>query len=112
MYPNQVRMTVGGNLVKYPGELTTQTTNLATSTIIWNIIVSTKDAKFMRIDIKNFYLGTLLEQYEYTELPMSLFPQHTIKQYDLMTHDKGGLVYVESRRAIYGLPQSGILTNK
>ena len=66
----------------------------------------------MGIDTNNFYLGTLLERHEYTKLPISFFLQHTIKQYDLMTHENGGLVYVEIRRATYGLPQEGFLANK
>ena len=68
-------MTAGGNLIKYPGELMTRTADLATSKVIWNSVLSTKDAKFMGIDIKNFYLGTPLEQYEYMALTVSLFPQ-------------------------------------
>ena len=63
-------------------------------------------------DIKNFYLGTPLERYEYMVIPLHLFPQHTIDQYDLKTHAKDGRVYVEIRKAIYGLPQAGILANK
>ena len=72
---NRVRMAAGGNFIKYPGELTTRTTNITTSKVIWNSVLSTKDAKFMGIDIKNFYLGTPLEQYEYMALTVSLFPQ-------------------------------------
>jgi hypothetical protein len=34
--PNQVRITVGGNLIDYPGELTTRTADLVTSKILWN----------------------------------------------------------------------------
>ena len=45
-------------------------------------------------------------------IPIALFPQHTIDQYDLNTHKKDGFVYVEIRKAIYGLPQAGILANK
>ena len=66
----------------------------------------------MCIDIKNFYLGTPLDRFEYMRIPITLFPQHTIDQYDLNTHKKDGFVYVEIRKAIYGLPQAGILANK
>ena len=52
--PNRVRMTAGGNLIKYPGELTTRTADLTTSKVIWNSVLSTKVAKFMGINIKNF----------------------------------------------------------
>ena len=110
--PNRVRIIAGGNLIHYPGELTTRTANLTTSKILWNSVVSTDDAKYMFIDIKNLYLGTPLERYEYMSIPLQLFPQHTIEQYNLRTHAKNGQVYIEIRKAIYGLPQAGILANK
>ena len=110
--PNRVRITAGGNLIHYPGELTTRTADLTTSKILWNSVVSTEDAKYMCIDIKKFYLGTPLERYEYMAIPLHLFPQHTIDQYNLRTHAKDGKVYVKIRKAIYGLPQAGILANK
>ena len=93
--PNCVRITAGGNLIKYPSELTTCTADLTTPKVIWNSVLSTKDAKFMGIDIKNFYLGTPLDRYEYMKLPMHLFPQHIIDQYRLKEREKGGYVYVE-----------------
>ena len=39
------------------------------------------------------------------------FPEHIIEQYDLNRKAKNGFVYIEIRRSIYGLPQSGRLAN-
>ena len=55
--PNRVRITAGGNLIKYPGELTTRTADFTTSKVVWNSVLSTKDAKFMGIDINFFILA-------------------------------------------------------
>jgi hypothetical protein len=68
--PNRVRITVGGNLIDYPGELTTNTADLVTSKILWNSVLSTPDAKYMTVDIKNFYLNTPLDRYEYMRVPL------------------------------------------
>eukprot|EP00804_Cyclotella_cryptica_P024678 CCRYP_001679-RA/>CCRYP_001679-RA protein AED:0.42 eAED:0.42 QI:0/-1/0/1/-1/1/1/0/148 len=58
--PNHVRITAGGNLIKdYPGELTTRTADLTTSKILWNSVLSTKNAKFMGLDLKSFYLTVM-----------------------------------------------------
>ena len=38
--------------------------------------------------------------------------QHTIDQYNLNRKAKNGYVYVEIRKAIYGLPQARALANK
>jgi hypothetical protein len=51
--PNSVCITVGGNLIDYPFELTTRTANMVSSKILWNSVISTKDARFAGADIKN-----------------------------------------------------------
>jgi hypothetical protein len=75
-------------------------------------VLSTPDAKYMTVDIKNFYLNTPLDRYEYMRVPLGLIPQHLIDQYDLTTKAKNGFVYCEIQKGIYGLPQAGILANK
>ena len=59
--PNRVRITVGGNLIDYPGELTTRTADLTTTKLMWNSVISTPEAKYMCADIKSFYLETPLD---------------------------------------------------
>ena len=52
--PNCVRITAGGNLIIYPGELTTRTADITTSKILWNSVLSTKNTKYMCLDIYYF----------------------------------------------------------
>ena len=47
--PNRVRITAGGNLIEYAGEVTTKTADLVTSKVLWNSVVSTKLAKFGKV---------------------------------------------------------------
>jgi hypothetical protein len=110
--PNRVRITVGGNLIDYPGELTTRTADLVTSKILWNSIVSTPDARYVTADLKLFYLTAPMDRYEYMRMPLRIIPEQLIEQYDLRSKAKNGFVYMEIRRAMYGLPQAGILANK
>jgi len=110
--PNRNRITVRDNLINYPGELTTNTADLITSKILWNIVLSTSDARYMTVDIKNVYLNTPLDRYEYMRIPLALIPQHMIDQYDLASKAKGSFMYCEIQKGIYGLPQAGILANK
>eukprot|EP00804_Cyclotella_cryptica_P011724 CCRYP_011330-RA/>CCRYP_011330-RA protein AED:0.54 eAED:0.38 QI:0/0/0/0.5/0/0/2/0/273 len=42
--PNRVRITVGGNFIEYPGELTTLTADLTKAKILWNSTISTPGA--------------------------------------------------------------------
>jgi hypothetical protein len=110
--PNRVCITVGGNLIDYPFELTTHTANMVSSKILWNSVISTKDARFAGADIKNMYLETPLDRYEYMKMPIVLFPTDIIEHYRLNEKVLGGYVYMEIQKGIYGLPQVGLLANK
>ena len=73
-YPKRLRLTAGGNLIQYHGELTTGTEDLTSSKLLWNSVLSTDCAEYMCVDIKNFYPVTPLDWYEYMWGPLALFP--------------------------------------
>ena len=67
----------------------------------------------MTIDIKDFYLMTLMDQYEYMRLKLADLPEDVIQQYTLREKvTKDGYIYLEIRQGVYGLPLSGILAQK
>jgi hypothetical protein len=66
----------------------------------------------MCLDIKKNYLAAPLDCFEYIKMPLALFPKWIIEQYDLQQHVLNGFVYLETRHAVWGLPQAGILDNK
>jgi hypothetical protein len=43
---------------------------------------------------------------------LALLPQETIEKYDLNKLAKGGKVYIEIQKGMYGSPQAGILGNE
>ena len=111
--PNRIRITLGGNLVNYPGDVGTKTADLLTVKILLNSVISTPGAKFMSLDISNFYLMAPMTRYEYVRMNLSDFPEEMIEEYklrDIATKD--GCVIAECRKCVYGLPQAGILANK
>jgi hypothetical protein len=65
----------------------------------------------MTLDIKDFYLNTEMERYEYMGLPIDIIPQEIIDQYQLLPLVHNGYVYIEIRTGMYGLPQAGIIAN-
>jgi hypothetical protein len=103
---------MGGNLIKYPGDVLTLSANLTTSKCLWNITISTEGAKYMCLDVKNFYLGTPMDSFEYMRIPIKLIPQEIILQYNLLPLVSDGHVYIEVQKGMYGLPQAGILANQ
>jgi hypothetical protein len=56
--PNRTRFTVGGDRINYPGEVATPTAEMLTAKLLFNSVISTPGAKFMTMDISNFYLMT------------------------------------------------------
>ena len=110
--PNRVQITAGGNLIEYPFELTTRTEYLSSTKIMWNSVISTLDAKYMCVDIKNMYLATPLDKFEYMKMPIEIIPNEFQKAYNCLPLVKNGHVYRQIEQGMYGLPQSDILTNK
>ena len=108
--PNRVRITAGGDKMKgtFDGEISTRAADLTTSKVMWNSVLSTTDAKYMTIDIKNFFPTAPLEKYEYMKMPLSVFPQHVKDQYNLDALAVRGYVFLEMRWALYGLPQGNV----
>ena len=72
--PYRTRLKVGGDRVNYPGDCGTPTVELTTAELLLNIIVSTLNGKFMTIDIKDFYLNTLMARSEYIRLKINDLP--------------------------------------
>jgi hypothetical protein len=66
----------------------------------------------MYLDIKIFYLTAALEYLNYMKIPLLLFPLWIIEQYNLKKLVLYRWVYIKIRRAVWGLPQVGILANK
>jgi hypothetical protein len=54
----RTRLTVGGDQIEYPGDKSTRTAGLTTAKTLINSVISTLGAKFLVIDINNFYLNT------------------------------------------------------
>jgi hypothetical protein len=108
----RTRLTVGGDQIEYPCDKSTRTAGLATAKTLINIVISTLGAKFLVIDIKNFYLNTPLGQFEYMVINLSSLPQETIDKYYLIELSQDGKVYIEVQKGMYILPQAGILANE
>jgi hypothetical protein len=108
----RTRLTVGGDQIEYPGEKSTRTAGLTTAKILINSVISTLGAKFLVIDIQNFYLNTPLRRFEHMVINSSSLPQETIDKYNMIELAQDGKVYIEIKKGMYRLPQAGILANE
>ena len=79
----RTRLVAGGDRVNYPGDAGTPTADLLTIKLLLNSIISTPGAKFMTMDIKDFYLNTPMARYEYMQLKLADMPEDIIAHYNL-----------------------------
>ena len=83
---------------------------------MWNSVISNLVARYACADVKNFFLMTPLDRFEYMRMRIGLIPQELMYLYDLgkkVKYDSKGIrcVYMEIRKVMYRLPQSVILSN-
>jgi hypothetical protein len=109
----RTQMTVGGNLIDYPGDVSVGTAEMETIKILLNGVVCTQGAHFCSADVTNFYLNTPMECHEFVHIPITLIPEEIIRKYCLHTLvDHKGFVLVRIEKGMYGLLQAGMLANK
>ena len=81
--------------------------------LLFNSVISTHGARFMTMDIANFYLMTPFKQPEYAKIKLRDIPEEIIIEYklrDIATAD--GNLYIEATKVMYGLPHAGLLANE
>jgi hypothetical protein len=108
----RVRITVGGDRLDYSVDVATSTADITTFKILVNSIIFTAEAAMMMMDIKNYYVGTPLPRFEYMKMLLSRFPEDIVDKYNLGALAVDGWVYIEIRKGMYGLKQTGLLTNQ
>ncbi|KAL7477357.1 hypothetical protein ACHAW6_003167 [Cyclotella cf. meneghiniana] len=109
----RTRLTVGGNLIDYPWEVTTPTADLTTAKLLFNSIISTPRGVFVVMGCKKFYLMTPMLHPEFMQLKMKLILDEIVAKYNLKDKvDDQGWIYVRIEQGMYGLPQVGRLANK
>ena len=69
--PHHTQLTLGVDIVNYPGDCSTPTVSFTKAKLLLNSIVSTINIHFMKIDIKHFYLNTPMTRSKYMRLKLS-----------------------------------------
>ena len=111
--PNKTRFVISGDRINYPGEVTTPTADMLVTKFLLNSVISTRGAKFMTMDISDFYLNTPMRRPEYIRLNMRHIPKEIIDEYNLCNiADPDGSIHIEAQRGMYGLPHAGLIANE
>jgi hypothetical protein len=109
---HRVRMTAGGDKLDYPGDASSPTVSMLDAKVHINSTISDAKtgARHLSLDIKNYYLGTPMDYYQYLRVPPSAIPTEVWDDTRYaITIAADGYVYLEIRRGMYGLKESGII---
>lgn len=81
--------------------------------MLLNSLILTRGAKFMTLDIRDFYLNTPMEKPEYARIKIGNFPKDMIDQYRLNKKVVGmGTLHTQCAKRMYGLPHARIIAQK
>ena len=72
---HHVRLTAGGNLIGYPGPVSTPTAKITTTKILLNRFFSTSGTTSMTRNIKDFYRNNPMPQYKCMRIAIAIIPQ-------------------------------------
>ena len=108
----RVRLTVGGDMLEYLFDATSPAANLIETKLLLNSTISrsSQGARFMTIDIKDFFLQSYMKHPEYMRIHKKYFTDAIRQKYninDLIGDDD--YVYCRIKRGMYGLKQAARL---
>jgi hypothetical protein len=110
---HRTRLTAGDDRINYPEDVGKPTADMTLVKIFFNSVISTKGARCIMLDVKDFYLNTPMKRFEYMRIKITDIPDKIIAHYklhEIVTED--GYIYCEIRKGMYGLPQAGIIAQE
>ena len=77
------RLPTGENMIDYPGEVSTSTSDLTTMKLHVNSAISDIKLRYMCMDVKDIYLNNQMDRVEYIIIQISMIPQEFLDKYNL-----------------------------
>ena len=107
----RVRLTVGGDRLQYPDDTASPAATLLETKLLLNSTISqsAQNARFMTIDIKDFFLQTIMENSEYMKIHAKYFLDDIRQKYNIEEKIHNNYVYCKIKRGMYGLKQAARL---
>ena len=104
--PNRTRLTVGGDRLDYWGDSASPAASLLDTKLLLNSVISdaVRGARFMCIDIKDFFLQSILPEYEYMRIHERYFYPDIRQKYNIGSLiNEDGYVYCRLKKACTAL---------
>ena len=74
---------MGGDLIYYPGEVSTPTSYLTMVKLHVNSVISNTKSRYICMDVTYFYLNNRMDRSEYITIQISMIPQESIIAYNI-----------------------------
>ena len=103
-------MTACGDLLDFPYDVSSPAVSMTNAKLHINSTISDshKGARYLGIDITNFYLGTNMPYHQYMRIHPSKNPQEIKNEYEYAI-SADGIVYLEIFKGVYSLKEAGSL---
>ena len=72
------KLTAKGNIIDYPGDVSTPTSYLTTMKLYVNSAISDVKLSYMCMYVKYFYLKNMMDRVEYTMIQIEMIPQEFV----------------------------------
>ena len=98
----RVRMTMGGDRLEYPDEISSPTASLLETKLLLNSVISdykVHNAKFCSLDIKDFFLATPMIRAEYLQIHQRYFSTEFKDTYNLNNKIHNDYIYCRVKKA-------------
>ena len=107
--PYCIRLTIGGDKLPYPSDSGSPAAILLEA-IFFNSVILTPGYQFICAYVKDYFLCSPMERFEYIKIYFHWIPEEICIQYNLYSLvEPDGSMYCEVRKVMYGLKQSARL---
>jgi hypothetical protein len=104
------QLMAGGDRINYPEDVGTPTADID---LVKILVISTKNAQCVTLDINDFYLNTPIKRYKYMRLKLADIREEIIEEYKLCEIvTENSYVYCKIRKGMYSLPQAGLIAQE
>ena len=110
--PWRVRLVVGGDKLPYEDDAGSPAALLLETKLLVNSVISDakRGAKFMSLDLKDYFLMSTMDTPEYMKIHIRNFPPDIIEHYQLLNKlANDNYIYIKIKRGMYGLKQAALL---
>ena len=87
------RLAVGGNLIYYPGEVSTPISDLTTMKLHVNSTILDVKSRYMCMELKYFYLNNKMDRAEYIIIQILMIPRKFVDKYNLTGKAHNGYIF-------------------